>query len=129
MLTRWLSMKRWNNFPRIEDVSHLDNLWFVMHVALFLAYLEEKEWNKVDRKFLLKRIMFNSFSGLVLSDISSWTRDYILQVDDSIFNEIKEKAFNYLFSDEAPEYKDQVFNYMLRDVIDDFDKKQSDINL
>jgi hypothetical protein len=42
-----------------------------MHVALFLAYLEEKEGNKVDREFLLKRIICNSLSGLILSDISS----------------------------------------------------------
>lgn len=104
MLTRWLSMKRWNNFPRIEDVSHLDNVWFVMHVALFLAYLEEKEWNKVDRKFLLKRIMFNSLSGLVLSDISSWTRDYILKIDNKVFDKIEKKAFEYILLDDAPEY-------------------------
>jgi hypothetical protein len=36
-------MKRWNNFPRIEEVSHLDNLGFVIHVALFLSYLEEQK--------------------------------------------------------------------------------------
>jgi len=104
MLTRWLSMKRWNNFPRIEDVSHLDNVWFVMHVALFLAHLEEKEWKKIDREFLLKRIIFNSFSGLILSDISSWTRDYILQIDNKVFNEIEDRAFKYILSNDAPEY-------------------------
>jgi hypothetical protein len=43
MLGRGLTMKRWNNFPRIEEVSHLDNLGFVIHVALFLTYLEEKK--------------------------------------------------------------------------------------
>ena len=96
MLTRWLSMKRWNNFPRIEDVSHLDNVWFVMHVALFLSYLEEKEGHKIDREFLLKRIIFNSFSSLILSDISSGTRDYILKIDDKIFNEIEQKAFDFI---------------------------------
>lgn len=97
-------MKRWNNFPRIEDVSHLDNVWFVMHVALFLAYLEEKEGKKVDRKFLLKRIIFNSLSGLILSDISSWTRDYILKIDDKVFNEIEWKAFDFILSQDAPEF-------------------------
>ncbi len=104
MLTRGLSMKRWNNFPRIEDVSHLDNVWFVMHVALFLAYLEEKQGHKIDREFLLKRIIFNSFSSLILSDISSWTRDYILKIDDKIFKEIESKAFSFILDWEAPEY-------------------------
>ena len=104
MLTRWLSMKRWNNFPRIEDVSHLDNVWFVMHVALFLAYLEEKEGNKIDREFLLKRIICNSLSGLILSDISSWTRDYILKIDNKVFNKIENKAFEFILWQDAPEF-------------------------
>ena len=97
-------MKRWNNFPRIEDVSHLDNVWFVMHVALFLAYLEEKDGHKIDREFLLKRIIFNSFSGLILSDISSWTRDYILKIDDKVFNTIERKAYDFILSHDAPEF-------------------------
>ena len=115
-------MKRWNNFPRIEDVSHLDNIWFVMHVALFLAYLEEKKWNKVDREFLLKRIMFNSFSSLILSDISSWTRDYILEVDDKVFNIIEKKAFEFLLSKEAPEY-------IKNDIKDTLDNKSKTLEI
>ena len=67
-----------------------------MHVALFLAYLEEKEGNKIDREFLLKRIMFNSLSGLILSDINSGTRDYILQIDNEVFGKIESKAFDTL---------------------------------
>jgi hypothetical protein len=35
-------MKRWNNFPRIEDVSHLDNTGFAIHIALFMIHLEEQ---------------------------------------------------------------------------------------
>lgn len=98
MLTRWLSIKRWNNFPRIEDVSHLDNIWFVIHIALFLSYLEEKNWNKVDKEFIIKRIIFNSFKSLVLSDINSWTRDYIYKIDKNIFYEIEKKSYKYILS-------------------------------
>jgi len=98
MLTRWLSMKRWNNFPRIEDVSHLDNVWFVLHVALFLAHIEEDNWNKIDKEFLIKRIIFNSFPSLVLSDINSWTKDYILKNDKDIFINLETKALNYLLN-------------------------------
>lgn len=111
MLTRWLSMKRWNNFPRIEDVSHLDNVWFVIHIALFLAYLEEKEWNKIDREFLIKRIIFNSFSSLILSDINSWTKEYILNFNENIFNELEKKAFDVIINKESPEnIKNDIIN-------------------
>lgn len=109
MLTRWLSMKRWNNFPRIEDVSHLDNVWFVLHIALFLAYLEEKNWNHIDKEFLIKRIIFNSFSWLVLSDINSWTKDYILKNDKEIFSTLEKKALSYLLDFDSSKYiKDDI---------------------
>jgi hypothetical protein len=56
-----------------------------------LAYLEEKNGHKVNREFLIKRIIFNSLSSLVISDINSGTRDYIKQVDKNIFGEIENK--------------------------------------
>lgn len=104
MLTKWLAMKRWNNYPRVEDISHMDHIGFVIHVSLFLAYLEEKQGNKVDREFLLKRIIFQSFSKLVLSDISSGTRDYIMRFDAEIFAKIEKKSLDAILQLEAPEY-------------------------
>lgn len=104
MLTRGLSMKRWNNFPRIEDVSHLDNVWYVVHIALFLAYLEEKNWKKVNREFLIKRIIFNSFLSLLISDINSWTREYIKNIDSSIFKKIEDLWIKNLLDLDAPDF-------------------------
>lgn len=103
MLTRWLSINRWNNFPRIENVSLLDNLWNAIHIWLFLAYLEEKNWNKVDREFLLKRYIFSSFKTLILSDINSWTREAILEIDKEIFLNLENKALKFLLSLSWPE--------------------------
>gem|GEM_PF-4751466 len=42
MLGRGLSIIRWNNFPRVVDIKHMDNVGFSLHVALFLVYHEEK---------------------------------------------------------------------------------------
>lgn len=104
MLTRGLSINRWNNFPRIENVSLLDNLWNTLHIALFLAYLEEKNWQIVDKEFLIKRIIFSSFKTLILSDINSWTREAILKVDKDIFSKLEQKAQNYLLALDWPDY-------------------------
>jgi len=104
MLSSWISMKRWNNFPRIEDISHIDNVWFILHIALFLSHLEEKEWNIVDKEFIIKRILFNSTKILFLSDISSWTRVYIEKINKDIFPELEEKVFNHILSFNAPKY-------------------------
>lgn len=122
MLTKWLAMKRWNNFPRIEDVSHLDNVWYVVHIALFLAYLEEKNGNKVNKEFLIKKIIFGSFSSLIISDINSGTRDYIRQVDKDIFSKIQQKGFDYILSKEAPEY-------IKKDLKETLDNKTNELEL
>lgn len=104
MLTSGISMKRWNNFPRIEDISHLDNVWFTLHIAMFLSYLEEKNWNNVDKEFIMKKIIFNSIKILVLSDINSWTRNYIEKVNKDIFHKLEQKVYDYVMSFEAPDY-------------------------
>lgn len=109
MLTSWISMKRWNNFPRIEDISHLDNVWFTLHVAMFLSFLEEQNWKTVDKEFIIKKIIFNSIKILVLSDINSWTRNYIEKVNKDIFNKLEQKVYDYIFSFDAPDYlKDDI---------------------
>ncbi len=104
MLTSGISMKRWNNFPRIEDISHLDNVWFTLHVAMFLSFLEEQNWKTVDKEFIIKKIIFNSIKILVLSDINSWTRNYIEKVNKDIFNKLEQKVYDYIFSFDAPDY-------------------------
>jgi 5'-deoxynucleotidase YfbR-like HD superfamily hydrolase len=55
MFSKWLSIKRWNNFPRVEDITPLDNTWFVIHISLFLAHLEEKNGKKVDKEYIIKK--------------------------------------------------------------------------
>lgn len=82
----------------------MDNIWFVVHVALFLAHLEEEEGNKVDELFIIKRIIFDSFSSLILSDIISGTKEYIKQIDKELFKKLTDKVFNYMFQFEAPDY-------------------------
>jgi len=40
MLTRGLSIIRWNNFPRVVDIKQMDNVGMTLHTALFLSYHE-----------------------------------------------------------------------------------------
>lgn len=104
MLTRGLSMKRWNNYPRIEDMCLLDNVGYTLHIAEFLAYLEEQKWHSINREFLIKRIIFGSLKNLILSDINSGTKTYILKNNPEIFSALEKKALNYVLSLPAPEY-------------------------
>ena len=104
IFSKWLSIKRWNNFPRVEDITPLDNTWFVIHISLFLAHLEEKNGKKIDKEYIIKKILFDLFNALVLSDINSWTRDYILSVDKNIMKQLEEKVRLFLFSFEDGDF-------------------------
>lgn len=98
MFSKWLSIKRWNNFPRVEDITPLDNAGFVIHVALFMSYLEEKNWEKVDKVYIVKKIIFELLKSLVLSDINSWTRDYILKTNPEIMDKLEQKVLDYFLA-------------------------------
>lgn len=95
MLTRGLSTVRWNNFPRVVDTTHMDNVGATLHTALFISYLERKEtWKKIDKLYLIKKILFHSFASLILSDINSGTKDYIKRLDSDIFSDLYKGAYN-----------------------------------
>lgn len=76
----------------------MDNTGFVIHIALFLGYLEEQEWNTIDKEFLIKRIIFDSFKGLILSDINAGTREYIKQIDSNMFEQVENKALSKILT-------------------------------
>ena len=108
LFTRWLSISRWNNFPRAVEINHLDNVWFVLHVALFLAYLESKKSGQsIDQFYIMKKVIFGSFRDLVLSDINSWTKEYIKRINADIFSELHKKSFNFLLNFDWPDYLKQ----------------------
>ena len=127
LFTRGLSISRWNNFPRAVEINHLDNVWFVLHVALFLAYIEsEKSGEPLDEFYIMKKVIFHSFRDLILSDINSGTKEYIKKIDPDIFWKIHKKSFDFLFDFDAPEFlKDD----MKQVVFDDSERVENQIIL
>lgn len=120
MLTRGLSIIRWNNFPRVIDIKQMDNVGATLHTALFLAYHEEKaSWKKVDKLYLIKKIIFTSLADLILSDINSGTKNYIKKLDAKIFDELYEQAYKHFLKSDAPEIlKDDFRDTLSREGMD-----------
>jgi len=114
MLTRGLSIIRWNNFPRVIDTKQMDNVGATLHTALFLAHQEEKiSGNKIDTLYLMKKIIFTSLADLILSDINSGTKAYIKKLDEKIFDELYGRAYEYFLKEDAPESLKQDFKQVL----------------
>ena len=116
MLTRGLSIIRWNNFPRVIDTKQMDNVGATLHTALFLAYHEEKHTGmRIDTLYLMKKIIFTSLADLILSDINSGTKNYIKKLDETIFEKLYERAFEYFLLSESPEVLRQDFETVLKE--------------
>ena len=123
LFTRGLSISRWNNFPRAVEITHLDNVGFVLHVALFLAYLEKENGEEVDMLYLMKKIIFTSFRDLVLSDINSGTKEYIRKLDPDIFGKLHKKSFDFLLDFPAEQYLKQDISEVVFDDSDRIENK------
>lgn len=104
LVFRWISIYRWNNFPRIENVSSTDNLAFSLHTMMLLAsVLEEKEWIKVNLGYIFKKSIFESFDTFILSDINSDVQNRIKSKNPKIFEELEQKVYNFTDKLELPE--------------------------
>lgn len=105
LLFRWISITRWNNFPRIENITTNDNLALVLHTMMLLAsVLEEKEWKKVNLNYLFKKIIFESFDVFILSDINSDVQYRVKQKNVAIFKLLQEKVYWFMKNLELPEW-------------------------
>lgn len=104
LIFRWISIYRWNNFPRIENITTNDNLAFVLHTAMLLtSILEEKEWKKIDLWYIFKKVLFESFDTYILSDINSDVQYRVKQKNTAIFKLLQEKVHTFISELELPD--------------------------
>ncbi|EKD29628.1 MAG: hypothetical protein ACD_78C00332G0003 [uncultured bacterium (gcode 4)] len=118
---RGLSVYRWNNFPRIEQVSATDHIAFSLHISILLASIIEEEKGIVfDRDYIFRKVLFSSFSTFVHSDISSEVKDQVKKKNPTIYTELENIAYGMLLSWKLPEW-------MKKDMqeIHDFSKQEN----
>lgn len=94
-----LSIFRWNTFPRLRDISALDHLTFVAHIAVLLASVqEEKNGIRYDIPLLLRKILFSGFFIFIYSDISSDVKDRLRNSDPALYESLENSLFERIKS-------------------------------
>ncbi|MDD5197478.1 MAG: HD domain-containing protein [Candidatus Gracilibacteria bacterium] len=118
---RGLSVYRWNNFPRIEQVSATDHIAFSLHISILLTFIIEEEKGIIfDRDYIFRKVLFSSFSTFVHSDISSEVKDQVKKKDPKMYNELENIVYEMFRSWKLPEW-------MKKDMreIHDFSKQEN----
>lgn len=94
-----LSIFRWNTFPRLRDISSLDHLTFVAHIAVLLASVqEEKNGIQYDIPLLIRKILFSGFFTFIYSDISSDVKDRLRNSDPRLYGSLEDSLFEQIRS-------------------------------
>lgn len=102
---RGLSTYRWNNFPRVEQVTATDNVAFSLHVAYFVARAYEAETGKLpDIGYLYRRALYSSFSTFIHSDISNEVKQAVKVKNPEIYQKLSDVAYDRLLSWDLPEF-------------------------
>ena len=116
MFSKWLSIIRWNNYPRVIDITHMDNVGSTLHIALYLAYYEKHRfWNDVDLLFLMKYILMSSFVDLILSDIHAGTKTEIEKLDPKLYKELLGNTHEYIYSFPGQDFLKEDIKNILED--------------
>ncbi|MDQ1343370.1 MAG: hypothetical protein QG650_89 [Patescibacteria group bacterium] len=102
---RGLSTYRWNNFPRVEQVTATDNVAFSLHVAHLVALSYEAETGtKVDIGYLYRRALFSSFSTFLHSDISNEVKQHVKTKNPAIYQKLSDVAYDRLLAWDLPDF-------------------------
>lgn len=105
---RGLSTYRWNNFPRVEQVTATDNVAFSLHVAYLVARLYEAETGtKVDIGYLYRRALYSSFSTFLHSDISNEVKQMVKAKNPEIYQKLSDVAYDRLLSWDLPDFMER----------------------
>lgn len=108
---RGLSTYRWNNFPRVEQVTATDNVAFSLHVAYLVARLYEAETGKkVDIGYLYRRALYSSFSTFLHSDISNEVKQMVKVKNPDIYQKLSDVAYDRLLSWDLPDFMERDVN-------------------
>lgn len=96
LVFRSLSIYRWNNFPRIEEVTTLDHTGFSLHISLLLAsLLEERDREiRIDRDYIVRSMLFRLFFTASHSDINHETKRAIQEKNPTLYKKLKESTYD-----------------------------------
>ena len=79
LIFRWVSIRRWNNYPRIEEFVEDEHISLLLQVSYVVSKILNEKWQKIDLVYIYKNIFWGSFFTFIYSDINFEVKKYLKQ--------------------------------------------------
>ena len=92
---RWLSIRRWNNYPRIEEFMENEHLSFKLQLSYIVVKILQEKWKQVDLLYIYKNIFWNNFFTFIYSDIKFDVKKYLKKNYKEINSKLYEQIYDF----------------------------------
>ncbi len=107
---RWLSIRRWNNYPRIEEFMENEHLSLKLQLSYIVVKILQEKWKQVNLLYIYKNIFWNNFFTFIYSDIKFDVKKYLRKNYKEINFKLYEQIYNFFNELDLPDSLLKDFN-------------------
>lgn len=95
---RWLSIIRWNNYPRIQDYVETEHISLRLNIAYIITNILKEYSKEINLVYIYKHIYWSNFFTFIYSDIRYDIKIFLKEKNPIIYNKLRENLYNFLCS-------------------------------
>lgn len=95
LIYRWLTIKRWNNYPRIDTYCESEHISLKLNIALVLVRILQEKWKNIDLLYIYKNIFWTSFFTFIYSDLKYDLKEYVKQANGEVYKQFRKQLWSF----------------------------------
>ena len=110
LIFRGLSIRRWNNYPRIEEFTEDEHISLKLQIAFIVSKILQEEWNQINLSYIYKSIFWDSFFTFIYSDIKFDVKKHLKTNNPEIYQQLWKQISDFFETLNLPEQLIKDFN-------------------
>jgi len=95
LIFRWLSIRRWNNYPRIEEFTENEHISLKLQISFIVSKILQEKWHKINLTYIYKSFFWNSFFTFIYSDIKFDVKNYLKNQYPQIYQKLWQQILDF----------------------------------
>jgi len=92
---RWLSIIRWNNYPRIQNYVESEHISLKLHIAYIITNILKENWKNINLLYIYKNIYWSSFFAFIYSDINYDIKNFLKNKNPNIYKKLRQNLLDF----------------------------------